>query len=186
VIKITDEQSRVGNQRQNFEPELGLNLETGWGDPIAAAEERKGLWFHVQARESLVLVVLSTEPVRFAGHWMERRFHLCRSGCPCDKTGWPRESRWAVSVMEIGTGRVGQIECGALTAKELMLWCQKAGALRGLVLRWWKENQHRFGRLCCAPTDAVINSRELPEATDVEASIMKSFGSSQMRIPPSR
>lgn len=173
---------------ENFDspPTLNLDIEKGWGDPIAAAEERKGLWFHVANREQLVLVCLSEHPVRFAGHWMERRFHLCRCGCPCDKTGWPRELRWALSVMEIGTGRVGQIECGALTAKELMLWTQKAGALRGLVLRWWKENGHRYGRLCCAPTDAVINSRELPEGTDVEASIMKSFGSSQLRIPSSR
>lgn len=157
-----------------------LSLAAGWGDPEGEGQREKGLWFHVRGSEKLVVAILSEEPVTFRGHWVERKFYLCRASCPCGGRQDKSDPRWAFSVLELGGRRVGQIEVGWQTARDLLNLANRAGGLRGLVVKLWKENGHKFGRVCCMPADAVINSNELPEASDVEGSILGSFGSAQL------
>lgn len=159
-----------------------LSLAEGWGDPEGEGSREKGLWFHVRGSEKLVCAVLSEVPVTFRGHWVERHFYLCRASCPCGGREDKSDPRWAFSVLELGGRRVGQVEVGWQTARDLLNLANRAGGLRGLVVRFWKENGHRFGRLCVAPADAVMNPNELPEASDVEGSILGSFGREQVPI----
>lgn len=164
-----------------------FEVEQGWGDPAKEVEEKKGLWFHVPAKGSLVVAMLSIHPVLFRGHWMDKRFHLCRNADHCQfcARGWPRDPRWAFSVYELGSRRSGLLEVGAVTASEVQNWSNRAGSLRGLVLKFYKVGETRFGRVAAVPADAVINSTELPEPCDVEGSLLSSFGKTDTLTLPS-
>lgn len=170
---------------ERVESELGFDLEVGHGDPFADLEAKRGVWFHVPANEAVVVAMLSVNPVRFRGHWWDRRFYLCRTGCPFCPLGNPKDPRWAYSVLELGSRRSGFIECGAGTAGDILNWTNRAGALRGLVLKFAKQGRTRFGRIVAVPADAVINPSDLPEEGDVAGALMKSFGSTDTLSLPS-
>lgn len=158
------------------EPQGGL-FEVGWGAPREEAERTVSSWFRVPSRGELVVAVLCEQPVRFKGHWDQRRMQLCPGEATCGycRVGFPRQTRWALSVHELGQGCTGLLEIGAQAAADLESWALRRGTFRGLVCKFKKENGVKTGRIQVFPSDAVINPGELPQALDVAGALRASF-----------
>ena len=148
----------------------------GWGDPASAKEEKSGSWIHVPARGGVKLIVLSSEPVGYRGHWIRGAMHRCpgRMCALCDQHRGS-QVRYCFSVYEVGSGTTGLLEVGASAAEAMWQCAQREGRLRGLVFTLRKEGQKERGRILVTCEPSLMSTELLPAADDVEGHLARQF-----------
>ena len=142
-----------------------------------AVQAKKGLFFKVPRQGFLEVVVLSEHAYGFVVHWFERKPQRCQlpGDCPCRRTQWPADQRYALGVMDLSTSQIGALEIGAEAAREVARLSARYNFLRGLVIRLKKTGEKQCGKIVVSSGVGSINPRELPVAPDVEALVDRSF-----------
>lgn len=143
------------------------SIADGWGDPSREKTEHSGSWLHVPARGSLRVVVLSTAPCRYRGHWIAGRMRLC-AGQYCVYCEQRRGAQWryAFAVLDAATRTSGLLEVGAGAAEAIYEASQAEGRLRGLCLALRKEQGRDRGRVLVTAEPAMMAAELLPEGED--------------------
>ena len=151
-------------------------ISKGWGDPAAEAREQSWSWLHVPARAVLHVTVLSKEPTKYFGHWVEGRLRPCR-GLGCTFCAQHRGGNWryVFSVWDSETRTTGLLELGAKAAEAIYEQSQAEGRLRGLRFSVRKEGQKARGRLIVEAEPAAMAAELLPEAEDPQAHIERAW-----------
>ena len=151
-------------------------ISKGWGDPAAEAAEHSWSWLHVPARTVLHVTILSREPTRYYGHWVEGRCRPCR-GASCPYEDQHRGGNWrhVFSVWDSETRTTALLELGASAAETIYNHAHANGRLRGLRFSLRKEGQKARGRLIVEAEAATMAAELLPEPEDPEAHIQRGW-----------
>lgn len=120
----------------------------GWAPPREVREVVEFHWFHVPIGGSIVLCVLSHEPVWYVGHFAQGRMRRCR-GELCrycvDQVG--RQIRFVVCGVDIRTRQLGVLEVGSSPMAHIRDRALSRGELRGMVIDVSRPARSKHGRL---------------------------------------
>lgn len=100
-------------------------------------------WFQSSVRGDLDIVILSSSPIHYIGHFVGGRMCPCAgSGCELCSIGTGGQVRYVFAVAEVSSKRVGLIEFGKSNGQLIRDWSGRAGCLRGLrvVVRKHSKN----------------------------------------------
>ena len=151
-------------------------VSSGWGDPGEEKLHHSGTWLHVPARGRLRVVILSTEPYRYRGHWVGVRMVLCSGRyCAFCERHMGYQTRYAFSVLDAETRACGLLEVGAAAAEAIWRQCQAEGRLRGLVFVLRKEQGRERGTILVTPEASIMSAELLPAAEDVRPHLMRQW-----------
>jgi hypothetical protein len=120
----------------------------GWTPPGCVRDMVEFHWFHVPVGTSLMMCVLSGEPVWYIGHFDQGRMRRCRGDlCRMCVDGVGRQIRYVVSAVELTTRRLGVLELGTAPMMVLRDAALARGALRGLVIELGRSSRSKHARL---------------------------------------
>jgi hypothetical protein len=121
----------------------------------------------VPARTKLKVVVLSTQPVWYVGHWVGNRMQRHWDGaCVWCEQRRGRKYRYCFSVLDADTRAPGLLELGAATAEVIMAAAEAAGRLRGLVFSLRKDGGKERGRVLVTLEGSFVAAELLPAEDD--------------------
>jgi hypothetical protein len=139
----------------------------GWGDMDPAEVSEAYTWFHVPAVGALDVVVLSTDPVLYRGHYMAGAVQPCSiPRCVHCQNGVGILKRCALSVYSLSLGARGLLELGHGTAGQIHALSVSAGHLRGLAVSLTKSHDHHRGQIHADAYAGPLEVVELPEEQD--------------------
>jgi hypothetical protein len=155
-------------------------VRSGWGE-MDEGGCSGGSWLHVPARGKLRVVVLSTAPARYTGHWVNGRMRLCLGLPACGEclSGRGKQKRWCFSVIDAETRGEGLLELGKAPALMVQEAAIAAGRLRGLVLSFGKEGEKLKGRIVVKVEPSMMGAELLPQAEDVEGVLERQWTASE-------
>jgi hypothetical protein len=105
-------------------------------------------WWHVPVGGSLVLVVLSVEPVWYVGHFAQGRMRRCRGDlCRACVDGVGRQIRYVVCAAEVSSRQIGMLEVGSAPMLHIRDRALARGGLRGMILDVSRPARSKHGRL---------------------------------------
>lgn len=147
------------HEDQNGRSNRGELVGRGFDVPDVVRESVEWHWFHVAPGGMLELVVLSTEPVWYVGHFVGGRMQRCGGDdCRLCAEEFGRQIRYVVAVGEISTRQVGLVELGRENGLLLAEWCkprvQRAldgmrgvSGLRGMVIELSRAGKSKHAPL---------------------------------------
>ena len=120
---------------------------SGWDVPAAVRDKSEFHWFHLPVKGSLMLCVLSDEPIWYVGHYHRGRMKPCTKGiCALCAQGVGGQLRYVVSVVEILTRRIGLLEVGQSPALVLRQGAAGRGGLRGSMIEVFRSGRSKHCR----------------------------------------
>lgn len=122
----------------------------GWDPPDEVRDRVEFHWFHVVPGRSLLLCMLSTEPLWYVGHFEKGRMRPCLgAGCePCTR-GVGTQLRYVVSAVEVTTKQLGVIEMSKSVALAVKDFASSNGGLHGLLVEFVKSARSKHSRMEC-------------------------------------
>jgi hypothetical protein len=148
----------------------------GWGDPAAERDEHSGAWLHVPARGKLTVVILSSQPVRYVGHWVGGRMRRCTGRlCVWHEKRIGQQVRYCFSVLDAETRAPGLLEVGAACAQTIWETSHREGRLRGLTFALRKEGQRDRGRILAVALAPMMALDLLPVAEEIEPHLARQY-----------
>ena len=142
-------------------------VSVGWGDMEQAEVSEAYTWFHVPALGALDVVVLSTQPVLYRGHYMAGAVQPCSvPRCRHCQAGVGLLRRCALSVYSLSLGARGLLELGHGTAGQIHALSVSTGFLRGLAVTLAREHSHARGQIYAEAYTGPLVVVELPEEQD--------------------
>jgi hypothetical protein len=113
----------------------------GWEVPEGISPWSTFHWFRVSPRQSLKCVVLSQQPVWYAGHYDQGRMRPCKAPhCSYCEDNVGRQVRFVFAIAEVDTHRMGLIEVSQSVAELIRSWTRECEGLRGMVLEFFKHS----------------------------------------------
>jgi len=148
----------------------------GWGDPGRERDEHSGSWLHVPARGKLTVVILSTSPVRYVGHWVGGGMRRCTGrNCVWHERRVGQQVRYCFSVLDADTRAVGLLEIGAAAAQTVWEASKREGRLRGLTFCFRKEGQKERGRILATLLAPIMSVELLPAEEEIGPHLDRQF-----------
>lgn len=142
-------------------------VSVGWSDEEPDESVENYTWFHVPSDGRLDVVVLSTEPICYRGHYMAGAVQPCSvPRCVHCQNGVGILKRVALSVFSLNTGCRGLLELGDGTARHIRALMPVSGLLRGVAVSLSKEHQQQRGRILCEAYTGLFVAVELPPEQD--------------------
>lgn len=143
-------------------------------------------WFKVSPRRSLVVVVLSEQPLWYSGHFLDgRMWPCCGTGCEMCAHGIGGQVRYVLACAEVSTRRVGILEIGRGIGLQVRDWIERHETLRGMQLELQKHSLSRQSRTEVLYIDGEVAPwwRTLP-IPDVKRALLLTWRKANMPIPP--
>lgn len=120
----------------------------GWDLPDGVQPWSTFHWFKVGARQGLSVVVLSSAPFWYVGHYYSDRMWPCTApGCPVCEDGVGRQVRYCFAVVETGTRRVGLLEVSESIGQVIRSWTPRNEGLRGMSLFFTRHSHSIKSRM---------------------------------------
>jgi len=121
---------------------------SGWEVPESERGDLEYRWFRISGNRSLVLVMLSREPIWYRGHYDKGRMNPCLGdGCKLCSAKIGAQLRYVVAAAERSLHRVGLWEMGATVARDLRDLAIRRGELRGSVVEISKHSLSKHSRM---------------------------------------
>lgn len=157
----------------------------GFEVPAESAPWSDFHWFAVSPREVLNLVILSSRPMWYTGHFYSGRMEPCL-GQRCDRCaeGVGAQVRYCFGVAETSTKRIGLVEMGRGNGLLLQDWSFVQGGLRGMLIEMSKQSKASQSR-----TEIKLVERPVPlwidglEGPDVGLALFLTWEKARFRVP---
>jgi hypothetical protein len=116
----------------------------GWSIPKSVREGSEFHWFHPPASGTLMLAVLSVEPMWYLGHYDRGRMRPCK-GDDCEMCLMlkGRQVRFVFCCVDLETRRKGFLEVGSTQGDQLCAEARKRGLLRGILIGLSREARRK-------------------------------------------
>lgn len=151
-------------------------VSVGWGDPAREKDEHSGAWLHVPARSKLTVVVLSSAPVRYVGHWVGGRMVRCTGRmCIWHERRVGQQVRYCFSVLDAETRAPDLLEVGAAAAEVMWEVAKREGRLRGLCFGLRKEGGKERGRVLVTALAPLMAVELLPAEEEIGPHLDRQF-----------
>jgi len=119
----------------------------GWDLPPGAEPWSDFHWFQASTREAIEVVILSSEPGWYTGHYVGGRMAPCQGrGCEFCGAGIGGQVRFVLAVAEMKTRRPGLMEFGRTNGRLIRDWIGRSGQLRGMILEVSKHGRSMQSR----------------------------------------
>jgi hypothetical protein len=158
----------------------------GWELPPGAEPWSDFHWFQASTKGVLEIVVLSSGPSWYTGHYVGGRMSPCAgSGCELCAAGIGAQVRFVFAIVEIQTRRVGLIELGRGNGQQIRDWTARAGGLRGMRLEVSKHSRNAQSRTEVRYVEEVCPPWYLGvPVPDVQLALYLTWHKAGMVIPP--
>lgn len=158
----------------------------GWEVPPEAEPPMDFQWFKVSTRRPLSVVILSEEPLWYAGHYVQNRMWPCLGkDCELCRDGIGAQLRYVFAVAEISAGKVGLLEVSRVIATTLREWISRRGQLKGMTVEFQKHSLSRQSRtevsFVDGPAPQWLSSKHVP---DIRRALLLTWRKGEMPIPP--
>jgi hypothetical protein len=145
-----------------------MGIGAGWDLPPGSEPWTNFHWFQASTRGSILLVLLSQQPVWYTGHYVCGRMMPCiGEECEFCKSGIGAQIRYCFGVAEDATRRVGLIEFGQNNGQLLRDWAYRLGGLRGMSIEVEKHSRSAQSRTVVTfvdrPSPIWTDSAECPD-----------------------
>jgi len=125
-----------------------LRSGSGWELPEGVDPWSSFHWFKVGARTGLDLVMLSSEPAWYVGHYYQSRMWPCSgSSCGLCEDGVGRQVRFVFAVVEVSSRRVGLLEVSESVGRLIRDWIPRHQGLRGMHLYFGRHSSSVKSRM---------------------------------------
>jgi hypothetical protein len=119
----------------------------GFDLPAGAVPWSDFHWYQASTRGVLVLVMLSSSPIWYTGHYTGGRMIPCTgNGCEQCSIGVGSQIRYCMACAEINSRRQGLIEFGRGNGLQIRDWMNRTGTLRGMVIEVSKHGKSSQSR----------------------------------------
>lgn len=126
---------------------MTMAIGEGWDLPPGSEPWSDFHWFTVSTRQDLEIVLLSSVPVWYTGHFLGGRMCPCLgTGCEYCGAAIGAQVRYCFGCAEVYQRRVGLIEMGRSNGLLLQEWSRRAGGLRGMSVRLSKHSKSSQSR----------------------------------------
>lgn len=145
-----------------------MSIGKGWEVPPGLKPWQNFHWFQPSTRTTLVLIILSEEPIWYSGHFVNGRMAPC-CGAECDlcAAGTGVQIRYCFAVVEPLTKRVGLIEFGEGNGLMIRDWGNRNSGVRGIKIEVFKQSKSNQSRTQIKYADEIppiwIADLEIPD-----------------------
>jgi len=102
---------------------MSESVGTGWDVPAGVKDRCEFHWFHVQRDGCLVVVILSSAPAWYVGHFDKGRMRRCDGHeCRMCAAGSGRQLRYVLAAVDYQTRQNGVIEVSKSVAELIRSW----------------------------------------------------------------
>jgi hypothetical protein len=139
--------SRSIKEKGGIAKEENMSVGSGWDIPDGLKPWQNFHWFQPSPRSTIRLVILSEQPIWYAGHFVNNRMAPC-CGQECDlcAAGTGVQIRYCFAVVEPLTRRVGLIEFGESNGRMIRDWGNRNGGIRGVQIEVFKHSKSAQSR----------------------------------------
>ena len=144
-----------------------LAVSVGWGEVEPGEAVESYTWFHVAPGLGLDVVILSTHPTMYRGHYIAGAVLPCSlPRCAQCQAGIGVQRRCVLSVYSLNLACRGLLEVGERTAGQIHAQSLSVGFLRGLAVHFSKEPETLRGRIVASEYRGLLECVELPAEQD--------------------
>jgi len=162
-----------------------MGVGDGWELPPGSEPWSDFHWFQPSVRESMELVILSSEPIWYTGHYVGGRMCPCiGTGCEYCAAGIGAQVRYVFAVAETRSRRSGLIEFGRSNGYLIREWIGRSGQLRGMMLEVSKHGRSLQSRTEIAYVEHVCPPWYLGiPVPDVQLALFLTWHKAGMAMP---